>query len=99
MDVKDIQIDENGDAAIVRGDFSIEESDSLHIQHILESNLGYWFENPLLGVGIVNEKNGSRTKQSLKQNIRRQLVLDNFVVKKIDISQDNVIDINAVRKI
>ena len=99
MNAKDIKLDENGDAAIVRGDFSMVDSDQIHIEHILLSNKGYWFENPLLGVGIIDEQNGSRTRQELKQNIRRQLVFDNFAVKKIDISQDNEIDINAVRKI
>ena len=98
-DVKDIKLDENGDVQIVRGDFSIIESDQVHIEHILVSNKGFWFENPLLGVGIIDEINGSRTRQELKQTIRRQLVFDNFAVKKIDVSTDYEIDINAVRKI
>lgn len=99
MEAMDIKLDENGDAAIVRGDFDVAPSDQLHIEHILKSNKGYWFEHPLLGVGIIDEQNGSRTRQELKQNIRRQLVFDNFAVKKIEISQENIIDINAVRKI
>lgn len=99
MDAKDIKLDENGDAAIIRGDFATTESDQVHIEHILLSNKGYWFENPLLGVGIIDEQNGSRTRQELKQNIRRQLTLDNFSVKKIEITQENEININAVRKI
>lgn len=98
-EAKDIRLDDDGDAAIVRGDFAVIDSDQTHIEHILISNKGYWFENPLLGVGIIDEQNGSRTRQELKQNIRRQLVLDNFSVKKIDISQANEIDINAIRKI
>lgn len=96
---QDIRLDDDGDVAIVRGDFGVVESDQLHIEHILKSNKGYWFEHPLLGVGIIDEQNGSRTRQELKQNIRRQLVFDNFAVKKIDISQANEIDISAVRKI
>lgn len=99
MNVKDIDLDDNGDAKISGGDFVLAESDQIHIEHILLSNKGYWFENPLLGVGIIDELNGSRTRQELKQNIRRQLVLDNFAVKYIEISQDNEIDINAIRKI
>lgn len=99
MSAIDIKLDDNGDAAIVRGDFALVESDQTHIEHILISNKGFWFENPLLGVGIIDEQNGSRTRQELKQNIRRQLVYDNFAVKKIAISQDGEIDINAIRKI
>lgn len=99
MDAKDIRLDENGDALIVGGDFAVIESDQTHIQHILESNKGYWFDNPLLGVGLINELNGSKSTQELKQDIRRQLIFDNFNVKKITISNAGVIDINAVRKI
>ena len=99
MKAKDIRLDSDGDLSIKNGDFEIHESDSLHIEHILISNKGYWFETPLLGVGIINELNGSRSSQELKQNIRRQLVLDNFSVKKISVSLDGKIDINAVRKI
>jgi hypothetical protein len=98
-EVKDIRLDEKGDIAIIRGDFAIEPSDQTHIEHILISNKGYFFEHPLLGVGIIDELNGSKSKQELKQTIRRQLVFDNFSVKKVSISQSNEIDINAVRKI
>ncbi len=99
MKATDLGLDNNGDLDIKKGDFTIVESDQVHIEHILLSNKGYWFETPLLGVGIINELNGSRSRQELKQNIRRQLVLDNFSVKKIEISTDSKIDINAVRKI
>lgn len=99
MDAKDINLTELGDLEIRNGDFFIKESDQVHIEHILKSNKGYWFEFPLLGVGIINEINGSTTRQELKQNIRRQLVLDNYSVKKVEISENNNIDINAVRKI
>jgi hypothetical protein len=99
MAVKDIKLDENGDINISGGDFEAIESDQIHIEHILKSNKGYYFEFPLLGVGIINELNGSTSSQNLKQKIRRQLVLDNYLVKKINVSLDNIIDINAIRKI
>jgi len=99
MEAQDIRLDDNGDLDISTGDFSVVESDSLHIEHILLSNKGYWFENPLLGVGIIDEQNGSRTRQELKQNIRRQLVFDNFAVRSIVISPSNEIDINASRRL
>ena len=99
MDAVDFLLDAVGAVEIKNGDFATEESDQMHIEHILRSNRGYWFEFPLLGVGIIQELKGSRSRQELKQNIRRQLVLDNFSVKKGEMSQDNEIDINAVRKI
>lgn len=99
MDAKDFKLNSEGDLDITRGDFPIVESDQVHIEHILLSNKGYFFENPLLGVGIINEINGATSRQVLKQSIRRQLVLDNYTVKKVDISEDYKIDINAIRQI
>lgn len=99
MDVKDIRLDENEDVKITRGDFDLFESDQMHIEHILRSNKGYWFEFPLLGVGIISEQNGSKSRQQLKQDIRRQLVYDNYSIRELNISRENEININAVRKI
>lgn len=98
-EVKDIRLGTDGDIFFNNGDFDINESDQIHIEHIIISNKGYWFENPLLGVGIINELNGSRTRQELKQTIRRQLVFDDYSVRNIDISSDFKIDINAIRKL
>lgn len=98
MNVEDFKLDVNGDLEILNGDFVLAESDQVHIEHILKSNKGYWFETPLLGVGIINELNGSKSRQDLKQTIRRQLILDNFNVLEIDISEDFKISINATRR-
>lgn len=99
MKAKDIRLDNDGDLLIKNGDFALNDSDQVHIEHILISNKGFWFEHPLLGVGIIDEQNGTKTSQELKQDIRRQLVLDNYAVKQVDITKDNEISINAVRKI
>ena len=99
MDAKDIKLNPDGDLEIARGDFPIDESDQVHINHILLSNKGYWFQNPLLGVGIIDEINGATPKQALRQSIRRQLIYDDYTVQNVDISDDYIIDINAVRKI
>jgi hypothetical protein len=99
MNVKDFKLDQDGDLEITNGDFYLSESDQEHIKHILQSNKGYWLEEPLLGVGIINELNGNRSKLELKQNIRRQLVFDNYNVEKINITNDFKIGIDATRKI
>ncbi len=98
MNVTDVRLDEDGDVLISSGDFRVTESDPIHIEHILISNKGYWFENPLVGVGIIDEIKGSTPKQKLKQTIRRQLVLDNYSVKNVSISEDSKIDINTIRR-
>ena len=94
----DFRLDETEDLEIKNGDFVISDSDQTHIIHILKANKGYFFENPLIGVGIINELNSSTNKQALKQNIRRQLVLDNYSVKEIKISPEGKININAIRR-
>lgn len=98
MEVKDFKLDQNGDLDTTGGDFLLNESDQVHIEHILKSNKGYWLETPLLGVGLINELNGSKTRQELKQNIRRQLVLDNYTVKEVTISDEFKIGIDAIRR-
>lgn len=91
---RDIEFDE--DLVIVNGDFSIFESDEAHIENILKANKGYFFEHPLVGLGIIKELKGSKTTQELKQDIRRQLTLDNYNVQIVEI-KDNNISINAKR--
>ena len=96
MSAKDIKLDNNGDIDL-SGDFKVTESDEVHIEHIILSNQGYWFEHLLLGVGIINEVNGSTPAQQLKQNIRRNLVLDNYSVKLVEISPEAIINVDAKR--
>jgi hypothetical protein len=85
---KDINFTE--DIVIKNGDFELFESDEIHIQNILRTNKGFFFETPLIGVGIINELKGSKSGQELKQDIRRQLVLDNFSVSKIDLNEEGI---------
>ena len=92
--VKDIKFTE--DLVILNGDFQIFESDETHIENILKANKGFFFETPLIGVGIITALKGSKSGQELKQDIRRQLVLDNFVVQKIELTEAGI-NINAQR--
>ena len=97
--VKDIYLTALGDVDISGGDFNLRESDETHIEHLLISNKGNWFENPLIGVGLIDEIKGSKSRQELKQDIRRQLILDNFTVKKVDLPDNREINIDANRKL
>lgn len=91
---KDIKFTD--DIVFDKGDFVLEESDDTHIENILKANKGYFFETPLIGVGIIKELKGSKSRQQLKQDIRRNLMLDNFSVEKIEF-QVNKISIAAKR--
>jgi hypothetical protein len=96
MIAKDAGLDEQNDL-IIGKDFIIVESDETHIEHIIAAAQGNYFEHILLGVGIVTEINGSTSTQELKQKIRRNLALDNFSVKSVEITQEGAININAKR--
>ncbi|QCW20329.1 hypothetical protein [Flavobacterium phage FPSV-S1] len=96
MTAQDVKLNNDGDL-LFDTDFKVHESDEVHIEHIILSNQGYWFENLLIGVGIINEINGSTPAQELKQNIRRNLVLDNYSVKIIEVLPDAVINLDAKR--
>jgi len=91
---KDVKFEE--DIVIVNGDFAIFDSDEVHIENILKANKGYFFETPLIGLSIVKEINGSKSIQELKQDVRRQLVLDNFSVQVVEIAEGKI-NINAKR--
>lgn len=91
---KDIKFED--DIVIVNGDFAVFESDEMHIENILKANRGFFFETPLIGLGIVKEINGSKSIQELKQDVRRQLVLDNFGVQVVEITEGEI-NINAKR--
>jgi len=98
MNVQDIRLNADGDVDITSGDFDLTPSDQTHIEHILRSNKGYWFEFPLVGVSIIERLKGSGSKQPLKQEIRRQLSLDNYAIRTLELNNDLTVKINAERK-
>jgi hypothetical protein len=59
--------------------FSFQRNDT-HIENILKANRLLW--NAFDWRRIINELKGSKSSQELKQDIRRQLVYDNFGVQK-----------------
>lgn len=91
---KDIKFED--DIIIVNGDFLLFDSEEVHIENILKANKGYFFETPLIGYGIIGDINGSKTTQEQKQDIRRQLTLDNYNVQLVQVNGSNI-SINAKR--
>lgn len=94
---KDIIFD--GDLVIENGDFLVAESDGQHIEHILRADRGQFRQSPLVGVGLQKQDNASPNRQKLKQEIKLQLRADGFTVKKLELSDGDVlgIDIDAKR--
>ena len=97
-EVKDI-IFESDDLVIFNGDLKVIESDQMHIEHILRAEKGHFREQPLLGVGIENNLNGPISQSQLKQDIKIQLIKDNYAVKQILVNEEFEISVNATRKL
>lgn len=89
---------ENDDLVIINGDLLVGESDQMHIEHIVRAEKGHFRQFPLLGVGIRKELSGDINPHELKQDIKTQLIGDNYSVKQIIVPPDFKISVNAVRK-
>jgi|688.fasta_scaffold02285_44 hypothetical protein len=94
MAVKDITLLEN-DLYIINGDFSVQESDSQHIELIIDSWLGSWKQFPLCGVGIENYVKSSGQSLALKRSISVQLEADGFNSIDIYISPYDILDVTV----
>lgn len=96
-DAKDIIFKD--DLEIRNGDLFVDYSDGQSIEFILKADRGQFRQWPLIGVGILRQKNGSVRPQELKQEIKLQLRSDNFKVKTLNvISGDQMgIEIDAKR--
>jgi len=85
---KDILLDDSGDLLIEGGDFVIGQSDQQHILHILQAAPGQYKQHPMTGANAVSFVGGSNA--DLKRNIRLQLLMDGYDVKKLSIENGKV---------
>jgi len=93
MGRKDILFNE--DLEVLNGDFSIQESDQQHINHIMRANKGHYYQFPLIGLGGVKLINGNFRMDQLKSDIKLQLKSDNYLTLDVTLNEKNEILINA----
>ena len=86
MTAVDFTLDGNDDLLIENGDFVLSHSDGMHMQHIVASNLGYWRNAPLVGVGIESYLHASVGEADVKRDIKIQLEADGYKVESIDVA-------------
>lgn len=91
MQSKDLKL-ENNDIFIdpVKGDFLITESDTQHVQDIINSFVGWWKEFPTIGVGIKKYLGASGGVQVVKRAIKIQLKSDGYRTDKIIIKGEKI---------
>jgi hypothetical protein len=73
---KDILLDENGDLAIVNGDFVIGDSIDQEVAALLQLNKGELKEHPILGTDLIKLINSNTSELELKQIIKTELKRD-----------------------
>ena len=76
----------NDDIRIKNGDLVIGDSNGQEIEFILSAKAGQFYQFPPLGVGIIDEVNGSITPQALMLKIKNNLEADDRRVNRIDVS-------------
>lgn len=91
MQSKDLKL-ENNDIYIdpVKGDFLITESDTQHVQDIINSFVGWYKEFPTIGVGIKKYLGASGGVQVVKRAIKIQLKSDGYRTDKIIIKGEKI---------
>lgn len=72
------------------GDFKIVESDTQHVQDIINSWAGWWKEFPTLGVGIKQYLGRSGGIQLTKRAIKIHLSSDGYRADKIAVDGSKV---------
>lgn len=84
---KDIQLNGN-DLLISGGDFVIGDSDTQHVQHIIEANPGDFRESPLLAGSVDLYRNAPDDElRTFENNLRKMLKVDAFRVKELAVSR------------
>jgi hypothetical protein len=94
--MKDFRLNQNGDLAIVNGDFVIADATLQHQEHIIIAQKGEYKEHPEIGVGIANMVLDENPRKILTQ-IRRNFEYDGMKVNSLDFT-DNSIKIDAPYK-
>ena len=96
---QDLRQDEYGDIYInpTTGDFEIIESDSQHVNDILQAVSGDYKEFPLVGVNFYLYHNSTGQRERVEQTIRTQLQGDGYQVTKVTIPEsfDSLQDISV----
>jgi hypothetical protein len=97
-DSRDIILNEDNEIQFFSGDFLIGDSDSQHIQHIIEATKGNFLENPTVGVNITEYKNGNVTHDEISKRIRVELQKDGYYLNAIQVNQDEIkLDAQRIR--
>ena len=84
VEFQDFLLDVNGDLQIQNGDFVVGPSNNQHVADIIQSFVGSWKQNPILGVGMLQYLK-SQNAQVAVNSIKNQLQSDGFSVSAVNV--------------
>jgi hypothetical protein len=99
--MEDILLNVENELQFQNGDLLIGYSDDMHIQHHIQANKGAYYQHPFTGVGIERYRNAPVQKAQVSNDIRADLVDDNFNVREIIVGgniDELLIEVNAQMK-
>ena len=79
------------------GDFLITDSDTRHVNDIVEGFAGWWKEFPTVGVGIRLNSGSSGSIQRVSRQITIQMAADGYRVTGIEVQNDGNIFVTGNR--
>lgn len=87
---KDLKLDADGDLYVNpnTGDLEIDFSDKQHIKDIINSNVGWYKQYPLVGVGIQYYLNSSGMEQQAEREIKIQLTADGYAMRRPKVTME-----------
>ena len=75
------------DLNIANGDFVLTpNAEQQETDLIINSNLGNWFEFPVVGVGIINYVAGNTSALTIENAIKNQMIADGFKVTSVNVN-------------
>ena len=97
---KDIRFSDDNDDLFIdpqNGDFSITDSDTRHVNDIIEAYTGWWKESPTVGVGIRRSSAQSGSIQRVSRQIKIQMVSDGYNVTGIQFGEKSSVFVTGNR--
>lgn len=79
------------------GDFDVTESDTRHVNDIIEGYAGWWKETPTVGVGIRRSSAQTGSIQRVSRQIKIQMLADGYKVTGIQFGEGSEIFVTGSR--
>jgi hypothetical protein len=97
---QDIRFDDENDDLFIdpeTGDFAVTESDTRHVNDIIQAYTGWWKEFPTVGVGIRRSSAQTGSIQRVSRQIKIQMLADGYNVTGIQFGENSDVFVTGNR--